>query len=484
MKIHQLHSLIDWLNKNHNAQLKKLPLNKDNLENSSWFSGFVDSDGSFSVQYTKTEQGAKKRKISCRLRIEQRMLDPITNDSYYDILNQICLFLNCKLRTRTKHQDYYIVCASNEISLRIILNYFNRYPLFSTKYLDYKDWETVVNFKLSRTYHNEEISELILKLKAGMNTKRTYFNWDHLKSLKPTPGFLNLGGLKKTAPQATARKNLHFKFSKHTRTFTTTASVFKSRSDSANYPIITNLHPFLKSVKIYKNADVDKLLIIKENISKAGVYRWINLTNGKSYVGSSSNLGRRFREYFSISFLEIETKKGRSKICNALVKYGYSGFSLEILEYCDPEKAVVREQYFLDLISPEYNILLKAGSSQGHLHSSETKVKMSQAWTLERKAKHLERLNRLNSSKEQQEHLKRLKLSRKGCSKPEGSGIPSVHLEVVDTKTQEKFVYTSITEAARAIGFTKQGISTAFKRKKEGDFVYVKKKRYILKKIN
>ena len=100
-KIHQLHSLIDWLNKNHNAQLEKLPLNKDNLENSSWFSGYVDSDGSFSVQYTKTEQGAKKRKISCRLRIEQRMLDPITNDSYYDILNQICLFLNCNLLTRT-----------------------------------------------------------------------------------------------------------------------------------------------------------------------------------------------------------------------------------------------------------------------------------------------------------------------------------------------------------------------------------------------
>jgi hypothetical protein len=52
------------------------------------------------VQYTKTEEGAKKRKISCRLRIEQRMLDPITNDSYSDILNQICLFLNCNLLTK------------------------------------------------------------------------------------------------------------------------------------------------------------------------------------------------------------------------------------------------------------------------------------------------------------------------------------------------------------------------------------------------
>jgi len=43
------------------------------------------------------KQGKTKRNIFCRLRIEQRILDPTTNDSYFDILNQICLFLNRKL---------------------------------------------------------------------------------------------------------------------------------------------------------------------------------------------------------------------------------------------------------------------------------------------------------------------------------------------------------------------------------------------------
>jgi len=120
----------------------------------------VDADGSFSVQYTKTEellplssffkmkkvesmkQGKTKRKISCRLRIEQRILDPTTNDSYFDILNQICLFLNCKLLTRTQkstNNTYYTLTASSKVSLDIIINYFNKYPLFSSKYLDYKD---------------------------------------------------------------------------------------------------------------------------------------------------------------------------------------------------------------------------------------------------------------------------------------------------------------------------------------------------------
>ena len=84
-KVRQLYNLIDWLNKNHRTNFKKLPASQKsgNLGENSWLSGFIDSDGSFSVQYTKLENGAKKRKISCRLRIEQRMFDPITRKSYH-----------------------------------------------------------------------------------------------------------------------------------------------------------------------------------------------------------------------------------------------------------------------------------------------------------------------------------------------------------------------------------------------------------------
>ena len=81
-KIHQLYKLINWLNKNHNISIEKLSLKQGDLANDSWLTGFINSDSSFSVQHTKVENKAKKRKISCRLIIEQRMLDPITGDSY------------------------------------------------------------------------------------------------------------------------------------------------------------------------------------------------------------------------------------------------------------------------------------------------------------------------------------------------------------------------------------------------------------------
>nr|YP_009568424.1 NADH dehydrogenase subunit 3 [Drechslerella brochopaga]QBL02507.1 NADH dehydrogenase subunit 3 [Drechslerella brochopaga] len=54
---------------------------------------------------------------------------------------------------------------------------------------------------------------------------------------------------------------------------------------------------------IYDNADTDKLLILKENKGKSGVYRWINKKSGKSYIGSSINLSRRFLEYFNTNYL-------------------------------------------------------------------------------------------------------------------------------------------------------------------------------------
>jgi group I intron endonuclease len=124
--------------------------------------------------------------------------------------------------------------------------------------------------------------------------------------------------------------------------------------------------------KIYKNADTDKAKILIENKYKAGIYRWTNLQNGKSYIGSSVDLGRRLTSYYY--FLYINAQKS-SLICRTLLKYGYSKFRIEILEYCDKENLLQREQYYLDLLKPKYNILPTAGSNLGFKHSEETLAK-------------------------------------------------------------------------------------------------------------
>jgi len=126
-------------------------------------------------------------------------------------------------------------------------------------------------------------------------------------------------------------------------------------------------------IKSYNNADSMKLKIFEENKNKSGIYRWVNKENGKSYIGSSVNLTRRFYQYYNSKYL-LSTNM---IICQALLKYGYSTFSLEILEYCEVKDVISREQYYLNLLQPEYNILENAGNLLGYKHSEESKKKIS-----------------------------------------------------------------------------------------------------------
>lgn len=74
-------------------------------------------------------------------------------------------------------------------------------------------------------------------------------------------------------------------------------------------------------------------------------------------------------------------------ICNALLEHGFGAFSLSILVYInitdlskDEAKKLIleREQHFINLLKPDYNILLIAGSSLGFKHTEESLIKISQ----------------------------------------------------------------------------------------------------------
>jgi group I intron endonuclease len=91
------------------------------------------------------------------------------------------------------------------------------------------------------------------------------------------------------------------------------------------------------------------------------------------------NLTRRFKEYFSSNFLSKEILKNNSIVYKALLKYGYSNFTLEIIEYCDKMSVIKKEQYYLDLLKPSYNICMIAGSSLGRITSDDTRAKLRYA---------------------------------------------------------------------------------------------------------
>lgn len=127
----------------------------------------------------------------------------------------------------------------------------------------------------------------------------------------------------------------------------------------------------------YHNINVNKSFIFFNNKGKSGIYRWNNLVTGKSYVGSSKDLSNRLRVYCSTNIINKIISKESSIIYRAILKYGYSSFSVDILEYCEVDMLREREQYYFDLLKPEYNILKFAGSRLNHKLSFKTKKAVS-----------------------------------------------------------------------------------------------------------
>lgn len=151
---------------------------------------------------------------------------------------------------------------------------------------------------------------------------------------------------------------------------------------NTEYFLIAGNFPFV-SVRAYLNAHTYKSLVQLENSKRARVYLWHNSLNSKYYVGSSNSLWDRLRKYYSDEYLhKPETRN--LPIVSALKKYGHDNFSLHILEYVEKDKKdllLKKEQYYLDSLLPEYNILDKAGSSLGYQHTEETKLLLSEMKT-------------------------------------------------------------------------------------------------------
>lgn len=212
----------------------------------------------------------------------------------------------------------------------------------------------------------------------------------------------------------------------------------------------------------YHNVELNKAKILEDNRNRAGVYRWVNNINNKTYIGSSINLSQRFYKYLSVKHL---TEKN-TPIHNALLKYGLQNFTLEILEYCEENKNLIkREQHFLDKFKPEYNILKVAGSSLGFKHSEETlelfknrkvseetKINLSLAAT----GRVLTKEERLKIS----QGRKGIKLSYQTRVKisDAAKSIRGITVLVKNIKTSEVCEFVSLTDAASTLGVSRTAI--------------------------
>lgn len=96
---------------------------------------------------------------------------------------------------------------------------------------------------------------------------------------------------------------------------------------------------------------------------KTGIYKIINIITNDFYIGSAS---LSIKTRWKCHICELKKNKHRNiHLQRAWNKYGEESFIFEIIEYCEPEKCIKREQHYMDTLNPQYNICKEASSRKG-----------------------------------------------------------------------------------------------------------------------
>lgn len=104
-----------------------------------------------------------------------------------------------------------------------------------------------------------------------------------------------------------------------------------------------------------------------------GIYKITNTINGKSYIGASKNIEKRWSNHRS---------KNQTRMSDIIKKEGVINFTFEIIEECSKEELINKEKYYVNFFDTEkpngYN-LTKGGehahNTTGYAHVSTSKTK-------------------------------------------------------------------------------------------------------------
>lgn len=172
----RFNDLIKFMNYKYNLDTPESFLDNSNFVNNSWFTGFTESDGHFGIKYIerKAKSDTRNRSISesvtLKYVLNQRLFDKSTSSYMKPFMESLALFLSCNLTSYINNTNSEIlsVSVSSLDSVKLLVNYFNKYPLIGDNLNDFKKWEIVYDMFIKKEHLTDEgrlkIRSLIGKL--------------------------------------------------------------------------------------------------------------------------------------------------------------------------------------------------------------------------------------------------------------------------------------------------------------------------------
>jgi hypothetical protein len=172
----RLNDVIEFLNAKYSLSISQSLLDKSSFKDNSWFTGFTEADGHFGIRYRErleksdTRKRSRSESISLLFRLDQRAFDESTSTCMKPFMNDLAWFLSCNVNSYTvKNKEVLSLHVSAIDNLKLILDYFNKYPLMGNKLNDFKKWEIVYNMIKSKEHLTAEGR---LKVIIWMNDKK------------------------------------------------------------------------------------------------------------------------------------------------------------------------------------------------------------------------------------------------------------------------------------------------------------------------
>lgn len=116
----------------------------------------------------------------------------------------------------------------------------------------------------------------------------------------------------------------------------------------------------------------------------SGIYKIVNIVNKKVYIGKASNIYTRFRSHKSYLRRNAHYNNYLQRSWN---KYGENSFKFEVIEYCEKDILIERENYWMKHYNSfdfrcGYNILQPDENNNSYMYPEDIKEIMSEKATI------------------------------------------------------------------------------------------------------